>query len=97
MGLISPTYLRTNFTPVAPKSIRIQSSCQYLLTLLGYTGAIAACRTLMKLTHGVDFTNILHEIFLNESALHIFSLLQSQNVTRKKLRKALLYDTFSSC
>jgi len=38
------------FTPVAPKSVRIQSSCQYLFTLLGSTGAKAAHRTLMKLT-----------------------------------------------
>ncbi len=36
--------------PVAPKSVRIQSSCQYLFTLLGSTGAKAALRTLMKLT-----------------------------------------------
>jgi hypothetical protein len=38
-GSISPTYLRTAFTPVAPKSVRIQSICQYLFTLLGSTGA----------------------------------------------------------
>jgi len=36
--------------PVAPKSLRIQSTCQYLFTLLGSTGAKAANRTLMKLT-----------------------------------------------
>ncbi len=36
--------------PVAPKSVRIQSSCQYLFTLLGSTGAKAAHRTLMILT-----------------------------------------------
>jgi len=47
---ISPTYLLTAFTPVAPKSVRIQSSCQYLFTLLGSTGAKATNRTLMKLT-----------------------------------------------
>ncbi len=47
---ISPTYLCTAFTPVAPKSVTIQSSCQYLFTLLGSTGAKAARRTLMKLT-----------------------------------------------
>ncbi len=41
--------------PVAPKSIRIQYSCQYRLTLLGSTSAKAAQRTLMKLTpDGVD-------------------------------------------
>jgi len=50
LGSISPTYLRTAFTPVAPKSVRIQSSYQYLFTLLGSTGAKAARRSLMKLT-----------------------------------------------
>ncbi len=30
-GSISPTYLRTAFWLVAPKSIRIQSNCLYLL------------------------------------------------------------------
>jgi len=39
---------------MATKSVRIQSSCQYLFTLLGSTGAKAAHRTLMKLTPGVD-------------------------------------------
>jgi len=36
--------------PVAPKSVRIQSSSQYLFMLLGSTGAKAACRMFMKLT-----------------------------------------------
>jgi len=52
LGSISPTYLRTAFRPVAPKSVRIQSSCQHLFTLLVSTGAKAARRTLMKLTPG---------------------------------------------
>ncbi len=51
-GSITPTYLHTNFTPLAPKSIRIQSSCLYLFMLLGSTGAKAARRMLMKLTIG---------------------------------------------
>jgi len=50
LGSVSPTYLRTAFMPVALKSLIIQSSCQYLFTLLGSTGAKAAHRTLMKLT-----------------------------------------------
>jgi hypothetical protein len=41
LGSILPTYLRTAFTPVAPKRVRIQSSCQCLFTLLGSTGAKA--------------------------------------------------------
>jgi len=52
MATISPTYLRTAITPVAPKSVRIQSSYQYLFMLLGSTGAKAARRMLMKLTQG---------------------------------------------
>ena len=35
-----------------PKSIRIQSSCQDLFTLLGSTGTKAAHRMLVKLTLG---------------------------------------------
>ncbi len=38
---------------VAPISVRIQSSCQCLFTLLGSTGTKAARRTLMKLTPGL--------------------------------------------
>ncbi len=44
--------LRTAFTLVGPKSVRIQTSSQYLFTLLGSTGAKAARRTLMKLSRG---------------------------------------------
>ncbi len=53
---MSSTYLRTAFTPVAPKSVRIQSSCQYLFTLLGSTGAKAALRMLVKLTPDLERT-----------------------------------------
>ncbi len=42
----------TAFTPVDPKSVRIQSSCQYLFTLLGSMVAKAARRTMMKLSPG---------------------------------------------
>ncbi len=54
LGSVSPTCLSTAFTPVAPKSVKNQSSCQYLFMLLGSTGAKAARRMLMKLTpnHG---------------------------------------------
>jgi hypothetical protein len=40
----------TAFALVHPKSVRIQSSCQYLFTLLGSTGTKAARKTLVKLT-----------------------------------------------
>jgi hypothetical protein len=55
-------HLRAAFTPIAPKSVRIQLSRQYLFTPLGSTGAKAAHRTLMKLTPRVDFINILCNI-----------------------------------
>ena len=48
-GLNFINVLRTAFTPVAPKSVRIQSSYQYFFTLLGAMGAKAARRMLMKL------------------------------------------------
>jgi hypothetical protein len=35
-----------------------QSSRQYLFTLLGSAGVKAVCRTLMKLSPGVNFTNL---------------------------------------
>jgi len=49
LGLISPTCLRAAFTPAAPKSVRIQSSCQYLFTLLKSTSVKAARKMLVKL------------------------------------------------
>ena len=47
--------LRVALALVAPKSMRIQSSCQYLFTLLRSTGAKAARRMLVKLTPDVHF------------------------------------------
>jgi len=43
---------RTAFMPVAPQSVRTQSSHQYLFTLLGPMSVKAVHRTLMKLTPG---------------------------------------------
>ena len=40
---ISPTYFRAAFTPVAPKSVRIQSSCQYEKTV--YALGIYWCKS----------------------------------------------------
>jgi len=53
-GLNFIDVLRTAFTLVAPKSVRIQSSCQYLFTLLGATIVKAVRRTLMKLSPGAN-------------------------------------------
>jgi hypothetical protein len=49
-GLNSIKVLGTAFTLMGPKSIRIQSSSQYLFMLLGTMGAKAARRALIKLT-----------------------------------------------
>jgi hypothetical protein len=46
-----------------PKSVRTQSSHQYLFTLLGSTSVKAVRRTLMKLSPGVNFINILRAAF----------------------------------
>jgi len=62
-GLDFINVLRTVFTPVAPQSVRTQSSCQYLFMPLGSTRVTAAHRTLMKLTPWVDFINYLHTAF----------------------------------
>ncbi len=61
--------LRRAFALVAPKSVIIQSSCQYLFTLLGSTGTKAASRTLMKLTPDPKSAKI--------SQVHFFALLGS--------------------
>ena len=67
LGSISSTYLRTAFTPVAPKSVRIQSNPQYLFTLLGSMCAKAVRRMLVKLTPGfrmrLPHRTALHCIF----------------------------------
>jgi len=51
-GSISSTFLPVVFMPVAPVSIRTQSSRQYLFTLLGYVCVKAVLRTLIKLSLG---------------------------------------------
>ncbi len=48
--------LRTAFTPVAPQSVRTQSSCLFML--LGATCINPVRRTLRKLTPGADAINI---------------------------------------
>jgi hypothetical protein len=52
-GLNFINILRTAFTHVDPKSIRIQSNPQYFFTLLGSTCAKVARKMLMKLTSGL--------------------------------------------
>ncbi len=98
-GSISSTYLRTAFTPVVPKSVRNQSSCLYLFTLLGSTGAKAARGTLMKLTPGVNFINILFATFSYESVLlqlfssyrqFAFVIFWCKNIDAKAAHKMLM-------
>jgi len=42
--LILPTFYRAAFMGADPKSVKIQSSLQYLFALLGYTCIKAACK-----------------------------------------------------
>jgi len=83
---ISPTYLCTAFTPVAPKRIRIQSSCQYLFTLLGSTGAKAALIMLMKLTP--DYARCLYS--RKKFLIHNGIVIGTVSITRPPL--AVLTD-----
>jgi len=52
LGVDIINVLCTVFMPVAPQSIRTQSSCQYPFTLWGFTRVKAVRRTLMKLSLG---------------------------------------------
>jgi len=54
LGSISSTHLRAAFAAVAPQSVRTQSSCQYLFTLLGSTRVKAVRGMLMKLSPDDD-------------------------------------------
>jgi len=58
--------------PVAPQSVRTQSSCQNIFTLLGSMGVKAGHGTLMKMSPRVNFTNVLCTNFSYESALCSF-------------------------
>jgi hypothetical protein len=92
--------------PLAPKSIIIQSSRQYLFTLLGYKSAKAACRTLMKLSPGVDIINNLHEAFTrtdpksakkNLTLDYIFGLLGSLHVKAGRKMYVQLFQSKRFC
>ena len=54
--------------PIAPKIVRIQSSCQYLFTLLGSTSTKAVRRMLMKLSLSVKFHQHFTCTYLYENA-----------------------------
>jgi len=60
LGSISSTYLLAAFMPVDPQSIRTQSSCKHLFTLMVTTHLKAVRKTLMKFSPDwVYNTNIL--------------------------------------
>jgi len=48
-----------------PNAKKIQLIHQYLFTFLGPASIKVACRTLMKLTSGLNFINVLHTAFTN--------------------------------
>jgi len=56
------------FTLVDPESAKRQSSHLFLFALLGFEGAKAVCKMLVKLSLGVNFINILRAHFSYESA-----------------------------
>jgi hypothetical protein len=84
LGSISTTCLLAALTPVAPKSIRIQSSCQYLFTLLGSATIKAVYKMLVKLTPGAKEFGIIS--FTNKSASNFTS-----NHNKKLRRTFMLY------
>jgi len=51
--------LRAAFTCADPESVKILYNFTVFFMLLGLTCAKAACKTLMKLTPGVNFIKIL--------------------------------------
>jgi len=62
-GSISPPCLCTAFKHKDPKSVKIQSSCQYIFVLLGSTGIKALCKMLMKLILGNGALNFQRSHF----------------------------------
>ncbi len=73
-GSISPTYLRTAFMPVAPKSIRIWSSCQHLFMLFVSMCVKDVHKTLMKLSQGCQFhQHFMHAFFVRKQIEQLFS------------------------
>jgi len=67
-----------SFYAVAPKSIRIQSNCQYLFMLLGSTRTKAACKMMMKLTLGV--VKVAQDTLLAVSNFRTDSFVKSNKV-----------------
>ncbi len=53
LGSISPTFLRTAFALVVPKSVKDTYGLTVFFTLSGSTNVKAECRMLMKLTPDV--------------------------------------------
>jgi len=56
-------FMRAAFVHADPKSIIKTNNLMVFFALSGSTGIKAAGRTLMNLTPGVNFTNILHTAF----------------------------------
>jgi len=71
-GVNFTNILLAAFTSADFKSVRTQSSCQYLFTLLGSTSVKAVRRTLIKLSHGVNFSNSYFAISFNELSCQSF-------------------------
>ncbi len=63
--------LRAVFMRANPKSVRIQSSHQYLFMPLGPTLTKAAHKMLMKLAPGLNFINILRTAFTRKDPVSV--------------------------
>jgi len=63
-GSISPTFYQQLLSEQVPKA---QKHSQVVTCFWDLYAVKAACRTLMKLTLGVNFTNILHADFPREN------------------------------
>jgi len=63
-GLISPTFYLQLLRQHIPKEQKRLSSHQCLFALLGSASAKAVCKTLVKLTPGVDLTHTLSAAFM---------------------------------
>jgi len=71
LGSISPTCLRASFAHSHTKSVKIQSSCQYLFALLGSACVKAVYKFLVKLTPSCSTLRLLKETLFVKKSIFI--------------------------
>ncbi len=67
-GVNFTNVLRTTFMLVDPESVKNTVNHKYLFTPLGSMSAKAVLRTLVKLSPGVNFINVLREHFFVQTS-----------------------------